>query len=104
MGGLEQSVADCPGSFVSMINNLAVTLPLEEVDPGHACPDIAKPWGCCMSSSQADEDLYDQNATLELESRPESTRNLPPMVKAIVEGNPKVFKSDIDPSNCIYLA
>ena len=77
-----------------MINNLSALIPdLEDGDKSrHVC------------SNQTDEDLYDWNTAPEHESRAKYIRDLPPTIKTIMEGNPKVFKSDLDPSDCIDLA
>ena len=38
------------------------------------------------------------------ESKSGNTRKLPPRIKAIIEGNPQVCKSELEPDDCINLA
>ena len=65
-GELVQTVVDHPGSFTSMINNLAATIPLENKDPGHECPEMVDGVIC---ANQTEDNQYDQNTTPEQELR-----------------------------------
>ena len=57
-----------------------------------------------MCSNQDNQDLYDWNTAPEYGTKAEHIKDLLPEIKSIMEENPKVFKSDLEPSDCIDLA
>ena len=83
-----------PASFTNMINNLSASFPEPK--------GLGKSRHVC--SKQEDQDLYDWNTASEHETKAEHIKDLPPVIKTIVEENLKVFKSDLEPSDCIDLA
>ena len=84
-----------PGSFKSMINNLSTNWPEPE--------NLGKTKHECSIWKDSDLDELG-NIASEHESKSEYIKDLPPTIKKIVVENPKVFKSDLDPSDHIDLA
>jgi len=84
---------DRPGSFKSLVNNLNIKWPEKEslIKSKHECKG-------------KEDDNFDIETTAEIESNSNYFAEIPESIKKIVLDHPKVFKSELDPTDHIDLA